>query len=407
MKLSLTSPSFHNNLHEICRRLRHDNPVARGTSIAWQKCWYVSRYEDVNRLLRGKDLIKEVEHVEDGKSRRGLWLPKSVRKAQRNLLFMDEPEHRRLRLLVQQAFTPARARDLDDRVAEIADEQADLLIAEGTSDFLNTFATPIPVRVIAELVGVPRSEQPRFLAMAQRAMRPPSLFGALDQLRAIRECLAYIQELSDKRRREPEDDLMTALVQAETEGSTLSDDELQAMVFVLLTAGFETTRGLISNGLLALLNNPAALDHLRAHPELLPVAIEELLRFDSPLLSTELYYAKRPLQVAGVDIAAGDMVVPLLISANRDEEKFNNPDELDIQREPNRHLAFGVGIHYCLGAPLARLEARVAFEVLFRRLELIELAVPASSLKRTNLMITNGLKALPVKVSASSARRAA
>jgi len=398
-QISLTSSTFHNDIHAITKRMRQDDPVVRG-KVLWNKAWFVSRYGDVDQLLRSDALVKEAAHVDSPKRRREMWLPKTVRKARRNILLMDDPEHRRLRLLVQQAFTRSRVHALDGSIRTIAHRLVDDMVQQGRCDFLQTFATPLPVQIIADMVGVPVDEQPRFYGIAQRVLQAPSVLGAVSQVRAIGALLDVVGALAEQRRRDPRDDLMTALVQAESEGAHLSDDEVQAMVLLLLTAGYETTRGLISNGMMTLLRHPDALAHLQKTPDALPVAIEEMLRFESPLLSTELYYAKREVRVADVDIRAGDMVVPLLLSANRDATKFDSPDVFDIERQPNPHLAFGLGIHYCLGAPLARLEAKVAFEVLFERLSELAL-VDVDQLRWANLLITHGLQQLPVRVQAA------
>lgn len=396
--LSLTSHVFHNDVHGMCRKLRQDDPVAKGKLFGWKTAWYVSRYDDVKGLLQGNHLVKEAKNVEGAGNERGIWLPKTLRDARRNLLFMDEPEHRRLRTLIRQAFTPRRIATLEGMIGGLADRLLGEALEEGSIDFLASIAMPIPTIVIAELVGVPRNEVSLFVGWTNRALRAPTPFTVLDQIQAVKQCLAYIQELADKRRADPQDDLMTALVQAETEGSRLSDDEVRAMVFVLLTAGHETTFGLISNALLCLLRRPDQMALLRKHPEHINTAIEEFLRFESPLLTTEIYYAKSDISLHGVVIPKGDIVLPLLISANRDEEHFDDPDELDVTRSPNRHLAFGFGAHFCIGAALARLEARIAIETLLRRTSKIELLAPVDSLRFGNLLITHHLTSMPVRL---------
>ena len=209
----------------------------------------------------------------------------------------------------------------------------------------------------------------------------------------------YIRALADLRRRDPRDDLLTGLVQAEDEGERLSEEELLAMVFLLLVAGHETTVNLLATGTLALLNHPDQFELLRKNPDIIDTAVEELLRYDGPLQTTELSFARETLNLHGVTIPKGRVVVPALLSANRDETVFDNPDQLDLQRDPNRHLAFGLGIHYCLGAPLARLEARIAFNSLLERFPNLRLAVPAPQVKFQNVLILRRLSALPLQVS--------
>jgi cytochrome P450 PksS len=264
-------------------------------------------------------------------------------------------------------------------------------------DLIRDYALPIPTTIIAEMLGVPDSDRRRFHRWSRSIVSAaPSGWGMIKAIPSAMAFLRYIRRLLASRRAQPRDDLVTALVQAEEAGEHLSGDELVAMVFLLLVAGHETTVNLIGNGTLALLMNPAQAERLRGDSTLLKSAVEELLRYDSPLETATERFAREDVSIAGVTIPRGGLVYAALASANRDERQFPNPDVLDISREPNRHLSFGLGPHYCLGAPLARLEGRVAIGTLLSRLPDLRLSVRPESLRWRRGLVLRGLEALPV-----------
>lgn len=254
------------------------------------------------------------------------------------------------------------------------------------------------INVITEVIGIPPADRTQFRAWSQRILVNPTPLNMLLAIPAIRALLAYIRRQAAARRREPRDDLLTGLVQAEEDGDRLTEDELLGMVFLLLVAGHETTVGLLTNGTYALLRHPEQLARLRAEPELMETAVEELLRYDGPLQTTELAFARAPFTLHDVAIPQGAIVLPAILSANRDAAAFERPDELDITRQPNRHLAFGGGIHYCLGAPLARLEARIGLCALLERSPGLRLAASPEALHYQNLMIIHRWQTLPVQM---------
>jgi cytochrome P450 len=292
----------------------------------------------------------------------------------RSMLVVDPPEHTRLRGLVSQAFTPKRVRQLAPRIEAIAEELLDEALARGEVDFVEALTYPLPVIVIAEMIGVPPEDRAQFKAWSDALVAPlGSVFFApptpemIAEQRRIRGDLeAYFVRLVEERRRNPADDLLTALVQAELEGSRLSFAELLAMLILLLVAGNETTTNLIGNTVLELLAHPDALAAVRADPTLVPGVIDEVLRFASPV-QMDPRRATRDTELDGVPVAAGEFVLCWLGSANRDEAVFERPEVFDIRRERRNHLAFGFGPHYCLGASLATLEAEVALRVLLAR----------------------------------------
>jgi cytochrome P450 PksS len=312
------------------------------------------------------------------------------------MLDLDPPDHGRLRALVQKAFTPRLVEALGARVESIAES----LLAENRAgmDLIRDYALPIPTTVIAEMLGVPASDRSRFHRWSEGIVATSaSPWSMLQAAPSVIAFLRYIRRLVAKRRSNPQDDLVSALVSAEEAGDRLDEDELVAMIFLLLVAGHETTVNLIGNGTLALLDNPSELRRLRSEPPLAPAAVEELLRFDGPLETATERYAREETEIAGARIPRGSLVYAVLASANRDERRFSEPDRLDLSREPNRHLAFGLGIHYCLGAPLARLEGRIAFEVLLRRRPGLRLTMDRAALRWKRGAVLRGLRELPVE----------
>jgi cytochrome P450 len=290
------------------------------------------------------------------------------------MIGQDPPGHTRLRSLVSQAFTPRIIRRLEPRMHEIARELMDTALAAGEVDFVQAMTYPLPVIVIAEIIGVPPEDRAQFKQWSDEAVA--NLGNALftppneERLRALVTLFgdmgAYFSRLADERRRQPREDLLTGLVQAEIEGSKLTHQEMITMLVLLLVAGNETTTSLIGNTVLELLDHPDELARLRADRTLLPTAIDEVMRFSSPV-QLDPRRATRRVELRGEAIEPGQLVVSWLGSANRDEEIFTDPERFDTGRADNRHIGFGFGIHYCLGANLARLEAQVALAALLDR----------------------------------------
>ncbi len=297
-----------------------------------------------------------------------------------SMLGTDPPEHERLRGLVNQAFTPKIIRRLEPRMIEIAQQLLDRALAQGKVDLVQALTYPLPVTVIAEIIGVPTEDNARFKDWSDKLVEtlgaglftPPDR-ATFERNRAIVEELGeYFRRLVEQRRVEPREDLLTGLAQAELEGSKLSFDELLQMLILLLVAGNETTTTLIGNTVLTLLEHPAELERLRREPELVPSAIEEVLRFSSPV-QLDPRRATRDVEIGGEKVREGEMAICWLGSANRDASVFREPDRFDISRRENRHLAFGFGTHYCLGSNLARLEAQIALRALLERTKSFEL----------------------------------
>jgi len=318
------------------------------------------------------------------------------------MLDSDPPVHTRLRRLVSRAFTPRRIKDIEPRIRAIAAELLDRIAREGSFDLMDEFAGPLPVIVIAEMLGVPPAEHAQFKTWSNQIIEGGrgTFRGAApgEQVKATsQELRSYLTKQIERRRSDPGDDLITALVQAHDEGSALAADELLAFVVLLLLAGNETTTNLIGNGTLALMRHPEQLDRLRGEPSLMPSAIDEMLRFDSPVQSTVRTCAAGT-NVGGTEVAVGELLFVILAAANHDPRRFPNPDTFDVSRSPNDHLAFGEGIHFCLGANLARLEGAIAISSMLERFPKLRLANRDAPLQYRGSYLLRGLKTLPMTI---------
>lgn len=315
----------------------------------------------------------------------------------KSMLFVDEPDHRRLRGLVSKAFTPKYMESLRPRVQEIADELLDRVQAQGEMDLVKDYAYPLPINVISDMLGVPEADRAQIHVWSAAIANGLGLGrkdpGVDEHLRAFGE---YTAQLVAEKRRHPAEDLISHLIAIEEEGDRLSEAELISMITLLIFAGHETTSNLIATGSLILLDHPEELEKLKADLSLVPSALEELLRFQGPATIAGPRFAKEDTELAGQLIKKGDVIFPVLKSANRDERQFTQPEELDITRTINRHLAFGHGIHMCLGAPLARVEGIVAFTTLLKRLPNLRLNVPREKVSWNFTLSSQGLDTLPV-----------
>jgi cytochrome P450 len=394
----LASPQFKANPHPFYAHLREEAPVWRITLADKRTAWLVTRYEDVAGVLKDDRFAKDPRGAQDPEQRaEGPWVPGFLKPLEQNMLDLDDPDHKRLRTLVSKAFTPRLIERLRGRVEAICQELLDAMEREGRAELVRDYALPLPATVIAELLGVPAGDHRRFHRWSNRIV---SMSSGRDLLRALPAALAfvrYLRKMSERRRTSPEDDLISALVQAGEAGDKLSQDELLAMSFLLLVAGHETTVNLIASGTLALIEHPEQLEKLKADPRLIKPAVEELLRYTSPVEIATERYARVDLEVSGTEVPRGELVLAVLGSANRDERCFEDPDALDLARDPNKHLAFGRGgVHHCLGAPLARMEAQIAFTALLQRFPNMHLLVTPESLRWRRGLFLRGLERLPV-----------
>lgn len=397
IRFDLASPDFKANPYPTYARLREEAPVFRTRVWGKQSAWLVTRYDDVLSLLRDPRFAKNAASAQSAEQRaQEPWMPAFVQPLRRNMLDLDAPDHTRLRALVQQAFTPRMVERLVPRIETLADELLSKAQRSGRIELMSAYALPVPSTVIAELLGVPAADQQTFHRWSNKILSVVSSTDILRAIPAIWSFLRYLRRLVRQRRLEPRDDLTSALVLAEESGDTLSEDELLAMLFLLLTAGHETTVNLIGSGTLTLMQHPEQCERLRRDPALVAPAIEELLRFVSPVEVATERYAREDVTIAGQPIARGELVLGVIGAANRDPAHFTEPDTLDLSRTPNRHLSFGLGAHYCLGAPLARLETHIALTTLLARWPNLRLAVHPQTLRWRRNVFLRGLRALPL-----------
>ena len=384
-------PEFHADPYPFYHRLREEDPVHQ-SPLGF---WVLTRYDDVIFLLRdprfGREGFAPVLSTVYGQE---------VASLPRSMLFRDPPDHTRLRNLVNRAFTPRVVESLRPRIQQIVEQLLDRVKDSKRMDLIEDLAYPLPVTVICEMLGVPASDRDRIrrwsadVARSLDAIGLPSDPEIVERGVSGRHALAeYFLELIPDRRRRPGQDLLSLLITAEEQGDRLTEGELLAMCILLFIAGHETTVNLIGNGVLALLQHPEQWARLRNEPTLIQGAVEELLRYDSPVQRT----ARIPtvaVEIGGRTIEAGTMIVAAIGAANRDPQHFPDPDRLDITRRDNRHVAFGFGIHFCLGAPLARLEGQIAISALLRRTPDLNLTMTTPEWRESSTL--RGLKALPV-----------
>jgi cytochrome P450 len=360
--------------------------------------YFLSRYDDCVRMLKDPRFVRN-RTTATGGGKFPFPVSKSISIMSRNMLREDGSEHRRLRTLVHKAFTPRALSRLEARIERLTDELLDGLEQQGSVDLLRTYALPIPVTVIKEMVGVGDDDMPKFKegikALSEGFTGWTLLRTMFWDMPAL---VKFVRELIARKRESPQDDILTALIQAEDEGERLTEDELVSMVFLLIFAGYETTVHLITNSVAALLLHPEQLERLRAQPELVESAVEEVLRYISPVQGTKPCYATEDVTLHGITIPKGSTVIPLLGAANHDPDVFPNPEQFDIARTPNKHLGFGQGIHYCLGAPLARLETRIALQHLLQRSPNLHLAVKPSELRLQHMPLWHRYESLPVVI---------
>ena len=371
---NLSSPMLPENRsdpYRIYSFIREHEPVHHAPDGSW----VLTRYDHSAALLRDPRFSTNPARLTEGRDAAAMGPIRQVGSSL--MMFLDPPDHTRLRSLVSQAFTPRMVESLRPRIQLLVDELLDAVVERGEMDIVADLAYPLPTVVICELLGVPAEDRERFKAWSADASR--LLDGYLDQAAMDKGMVAgmylfqYFTDLVEARRRQPGNDLLSALLAAETAGDTLTHAELLSTATLLFVAGFETTMNLLGNGTLALLRNPHQLARMRDDPSLVRSGVEELLRYDSPVHVTARI-ATHDVEIGGQRVREGEQVVSILGAANRDPEQFVEPDRLDVSRSPNRHLAFGGGPHFCLGAALARLEGQIALATLLGRLPDLQLA---------------------------------
>jgi cytochrome P450 len=399
-KYDLYSAAFRADPFAVFARMREEDPVFSQPGLdGTTPIWFVTGYDDVAAVLLDDDrFVRDPRNAltaEELEVRSGSF--PDLGPIENHMLNRDGDDHRRLRRLVTKAFTPKMVEQLRPRIQTIADELLDAVEAHGEMDLSAAYAFPLPITVIAEMLGVPQADRDRFKEWSDAIVTPTNGEDELQRFfEQMGEFVGYLTELFAARRAAPTDDLISALLAARDEDDALSEDELFGTVVLLIVAGHETTVGLIGNAVVNLLEHPEQLALVREDASLLPAAVEEVLRYEGPVERTLNRWAATDVDLGGHTIRRGDLVIAIVGSADRDGNRFADPDRLDVRREDVRHLAFGRGSHYCLGAPLARLEAQIALETLFRRLPGLRLAVPRRELEWRPTPGFRRIAALPV-----------
>ncbi len=394
--LDFFSQKTRSNPQAVYEQMRNTEPVYHTIGpISGSTFWVLTRYDDCVNMLKMPQVGKEVrKHMPPELLARFPEPTGPFAAIGRHLLDIDPPDHTRLRSMVHKAFTPGIVENLRPRIQQIADDLIDKMQNKAEVDLIADFGFPLPIIVIAELIGIPSEDRDRF-----RYWTKQILFGNNEQevTAAAFEFVMYMHNMIDLRRENPQNDLLSGLVVAKEDGQEMDRQELISMLFLLLVAGHETTVNLIGNGTLLLLEHPDQMQKLQHDPSLIRSAVEEMLRYNGPVETTTFRYAFEDVQIGGKTIPQGDIILASLLGANRDPAVFDRPNEFDITRDSNKHIAFGNGIHYCVGAPLARMEGAIAINTLLRRLPTLHLQPGAEdSLEWSDSILIHGLKALPV-----------
>lgn len=386
-KEELFTPSFTRDPYPVYEKLRQSDPLFKVMFPDGTYGWLVTTYVDAVDVLKDPRFIKDMTKV---------YGPESQSPFTSNMLFSDPPDHKRLRGLVQKAFTPQMINGMRDHIQSIADRLLDKAAGTGHMKLIDDYAFPLPIIVISEILGVPLEDQDKFRIWSN------SIIGASNQetepevYQHMQEFVEYLRVWFEKVRVNPGEDLISQLIAAEEAGDRLTEQELFGVVTLLIIAGHETTVNLIGNGVLALLEHPEQRRLLQEQPERIHGAIEEMLRYNGPVEFSTSRWAGEEMEFRGRQMQKGDLVIVALDSANRDEQQFSDPDVFDITRERSRHLAFGQGIHLCLGAPLARLEGEIAVNTLLRRFPHLQLQEGVEELEWRPGMIVRGVKEIPL-----------
>ncbi|MGW3116209.1 cytochrome P450 family protein [Streptomyces sp. NPDC001107] len=376
--------------YDVYRRLRETTPVHRIAGPDGTPAWLVTRYEDVRAALADPRLSLDKRHATAG-TYKGFSLPPAL---DANLLNMDPPDNTRVRRLVGRAFTTRRVEQLRTPIRRTADRLLDALGPQGTTDLIAAYAAPLPITVICDLLGIPEQHRLDFRVWTDTLVAPAPDAGPEVAKEAVVAMLGYFTRLLADKRGEPADDLLSDLIAVRDEGDRLSEDELMSLAFLILFAGYENTVQLIGNAVLALLQHPGQLAALREDLTRLPAAVQEFLRYEGPALLAIRRFPVADMAIGGVTIPAGETVWVSPSAADRDPARFPDPDRLDLARDTSGHLALGHGIHYCLGAPLARAETEIAVAALLERFPELTLADENPRWRRS--LRARGLVELPV-----------
>jgi cytochrome P450 len=395
--LDLSSPEFKKNAHEIYKQLRSNDPVHEIAMPDGQRAWLFTRYDDAVQILKDDERFTKNLQSLSPEDYAAIMPEKEMNLISKQMLSSDPPDHTRLRSIVSKAFTPQMIDNLQDDIQRITDDLIDRILDKGSMETIADFAFPLPIIVISQMLGIPENDHSLFKKWSSDFIESANNRNKLKEVfPSIQAFGRYIDELIAERRKHPGTDLISMLIQAHDSGDKLTAEELSSTIWLLIVAGHETTVNLIGNGLLALLENPDQMQLWRNDPALVQTGIEELLRYYSPVEIATSRWARVDFAWHGKQVRKGDLIFVGLAAANRDPEQFENPDRLDITRKKNKHFAFGNGIHFCLGAPLARLEGRIALSTLLRRMPNLRIDTASGELQWRSGILMRGLERLPV-----------
>ncbi len=398
LQLDLNSAEFMRDPFPTLRDLRAHGDLVRLKLPLIGRVWMATTHSSARALLKDKTNFAMNPHNAGRRNLPGMqwWMPKSISILANNMLTNDEPNHRRLRGLVDEAFHRSGIAEMGSRIEEIADELIDAMPNHEPFDFMTAFARPFPLAVICEVLGLPASDRTMFMKASAKLTTASSALGIIKALPGIGKLLRYLRTQFNIARENPGPGLISELVRAEQDGNTLTEDELLAMVFLLLIAGHETTTHLVTGGLLTLLQHPNEKSRLMADWDRETLAVEELVRFVSPVQMSKPRMARHDQTFAGQDLKRGEFVMALLASANTDPAQFENAETLDIFRQPNKHLGFGSGIHFCLGMQLARSETAIALRRMLSRYPNLRLGCEVHELRHHRRLGLRALESLPI-----------
>ncbi|EFU40305.1 cytochrome P450 [Paenibacillus vortex V453] len=387
LKNALFTEEFTQNPYPVYEKLRQSEPILNLKFPDGRYGWLITRYDEAVAALKEGRFIKDITKA---------YGAEHTSVFSTNMLFADPPDHKRLRGLVQKGFTPQRIADMRSHIQDIADTLLHEASAKDTMNLIDEYAFKLPIIVISEILGVPTEDQDKFRLWSNSIIGASNRETSEEVAQHMHEFIAYLKDWFAKVRENPGDDMISQLVMAEDQGDRLSEQELYGVVTLMIIAGHETTVNLIGNGVLALLEYPEQRKLLQEQPELIHGAIEEMLRYNGPVEFSTSRWAAEDMEFHGVQMKKGDLVVVSLNSANRDAGPFEHPDLFNITREKSQHLAFGKGIHLCLGAPLARLEGEIAINTLLRRYPHFELQAGVDELRWRPGMIVRGVEEIPL-----------
>ena len=387
----LFTQAFTQNPYPAYAKLRQMDPIHQVRFPDGQRGWLVTRFEDAMGILKDPRFIKDFSKLYGSSM-------DQMSVFTQNMLFSDPPDHKRLRGLAQKAFTPKMIAGMRDRIQEITDSLLADLEGREQINLIDDFAFPLPIIVICEILGVPSEDRDKFRTWSNSLIEGTSGEVGVSVYQHMNQFIEYLGQWFAKVKDQPGEDLISKLIIAEEQGDRLTEKELFGVVSLLIIAGHETTVNLIGNTVLALLDHPEQQQLLREQPELVPQAVEESLRFNGPVEFSTSRWAGEDLDINGKRMHRGDLVVVSLNAANHDPEKWTDPEVFDIRREKSPHLAFGMGIHFCLGAPLARLEGEIAISSLLQHFPAMHLRVKPSDLEWRPGMIVRGVKEIPLNI---------